>query len=130
MNGASFKNHSNDQVLLAGLNFYRGIFFVDGKKFIMIQASFIRNSNKIKWIKELNLIQGYKETSERKSMPDISVAHYLYGRLRSSKQLYGLDEQYNTLSDLIERTIMTGQSNSILLVGPHQVGKTRVVSLI
>ncbi|KAF3919307.1 hypothetical protein ABW21_db0201188 [Orbilia brochopaga] len=42
-------------------------------------------------------------------------------------KLVGLTDEYNTVHQLLEQTVIAGEGNSILLVGPHGSGKSLVV---
>ena len=42
-------------------------------------------------------------------------------------QLYGLDEEYEKLHDLLDQTVSKGESNSCLIIGNRGTGKTMLV---
>ena len=44
-----------------------------------------------------------------------------------SDYLFGQEENVQYLLDMVERTVKKGESNSLLVLGPHGVGKTAVV---
>jgi len=48
----------------------------------------------------------------------------------NSKNIFGYEEQFNVLYELIEQTVTTGRSNSVLLLGPRGVGKTSLVNAV
>ncbi|OMJ29449.1 Origin recognition complex subunit 4 [Smittium culicis] len=45
---------------------------------------------------------------------------------RGIPDLIGLDKQYETLYNVLDRTVEHGESNSILVLGPRGSGKTSV----
>jgi origin recognition complex subunit 4 len=57
------------------------------------------------------------------------IKEHLLANFRESilpTKLIGLDKQYTTLYNIIERTITHGESNSALLIGPRASGKSVV----
>jgi len=58
------------------------------------------------------------------SAKDIVLQHL------NSKNIFGYEEQFNVLYELIEQTVTTGRSNSVLLLGPRGVGKTSLVNAV
>lgn len=74
-------------------------------------------------------------TSKRKSTPTeaqcVSLAqNILRDRLchqRLPEQPVGLESQYRHLLELLRRTAVHGESNSVLIVGPRGAGKTMVL---
>jgi len=57
------------------------------------------------------------------------VVRYLSKRLAGDLGdfLFGQEENVQYLLDMVERTVKKGESNSLLVLGPHGVGKTAVV---
>ena len=67
---------------------------------------------------------------KRKASLDYKEAvRYLSKRLAGdlSDYLFGQEENVQYLLDMVERTVKKGESNSLLVLGPHGVGKTTVV---
>ena len=67
---------------------------------------------------------------KRKAALDCKEAvRYLSKRLAGdlSDYLFGQEENVQYLLDMVERTVKKGESNSLLVLGPHGVGKTAVV---
>lgn len=57
--------------------------------------------------------------------------HYLRCCLKERLQrdysnLFGYEKERNCVAQLLKRTVETGESNSLLLIGPRGVGKTTV----
>ena len=60
--------------------------------------------------------------------PDL--ASMLMGRIQSGNSLYGYQEQFDELYDLVDQTVSTGGSNSVLILGPRGVGKKVMVNQV
>eukprot|EP00093_Oithona_nana_P003109 03109.XXX_79308_77978_1 [CDS] Oithona nana genome sequencing. len=58
------------------------------------------------------------------SAKDIVLQHL------NSKNIFGYETQFNVLYELIEQTVTTGRSNSVLLLGPRGVGKTSIINAV
>ena len=48
----------------------------------------------------------------------------------NGRNIYGYEQQFDTILDLITKTVKGGGSNSVLLLGPRGVGKTLLVDLV
>lgn len=55
------------------------------------------------------------------------IRSYLKERLFNNNELYKFDKERKQLLELLQRTINYGESNSILIIGPTGVGKTKVL---
>lgn len=55
-----------------------------------------------------------------------TVRNTLKVKLKNLNDLCGFQNERAQISDLIQRTITTGESNSGLVIGPSGVGKTTV----
>ena len=58
------------------------------------------------------------------------LATMLMGRIQSGNSLYGYQEQFDELYDLVDQTVSTGGSNSVLILGPRGVGKKVMVNQV
>eukprot|EP00088_Acartia_fossae_P032040 TRINITY_DN3284_c0_g2_i2.p1 TRINITY_DN3284_c0_g2~~TRINITY_DN3284_c0_g2_i2.p1 ORF type:complete len:433 (-),score=79.04 TRINITY_DN3284_c0_g2_i2:482-1780(-) len=70
---------------------------------------------------------------KRKADLDISkvyshLSHRLLGD--DSGYFFGKEENVNELLDLVTRTVAKGESNSLLILGPHGVGKSALVNKV
>ncbi|CAN9498432.1 unnamed protein product [Ophioblennius macclurei] len=56
-----------------------------------------------------------------------SILRQRFGHQRLPDKLEGIEPQYKRLLDLLKRTAVDGESNSVLIVGPRGAGKTTLV---
>ncbi|XP_066255079.1 origin recognition complex subunit 4 [Euwallacea similis] len=59
-----------------------------------------------------------------------SIRKYLKERILYNKQLLGKEKEQNQVLDLLKKTVINGESNSMLLIGPRGAGKSTLVSSV
>jgi origin recognition complex subunit 4 len=82
---------------------------------------------------EINPVRKLAKTVDTSVIDKHAVHQLLLARLNSIQlpsQLYGLDNQYNTLYKLLKQTVTAGESNSCLLIGNRGTGKTALVRTV
>ena len=57
------------------------------------------------------------------------ITNILLDRIQSNI-LYGFQQQFDELYDLVDQTVSTGGSNSVLILGPRGVGKKVMVNQV
>ena len=65
--------------------------------------------------------------SEEMTTTFAEVIESLIDRIQGDS-LYGYKQQFDELYDLVDQTVSTGGSNSVLILGPRGVGKSVLVN--
>ena len=71
-----------------------------------------------------------KKGVKMSGMKEPELVSVLMDRIQSEKSLYGYQEQFDELYDLVDQTVSTGGSNSVLILGPRGVGKKVMVNQV
>ena len=61
---------------------------------------------------------------------DREAINALIGYIQCNNDLYGFREQFDELYELVDHTVSTGGSNSVLVLGPRGVGKKVLVNQV
>ncbi|KAL1488857.1 hypothetical protein ABEB36_014652 [Hypothenemus hampei] len=60
----------------------------------------------------------------------IKIRKFLKNRLLCNEELFGKETEKNQVFELLHRTVVDGESNSMLLIGPSGAGKTTLVNKV
>ena len=71
---------------------------------------------------------GLKKNSDSRNNREVINA--LIDYIQGDSELYGYQEQFEELYELVDQTVSTGGSNSVLVLGPRGVGKKVLVNQV
>jgi len=74
--------------------------------------------------KKQDILKSLSVKSAKMNSKDVVLEHI------NSGFIYGYEQQFQTIYDLITKTVKGGGSNSVLLLGPRGVGKSLLVNLV